>query len=422
MALTLRRLGPWWLAIVLAAAAVAAVLLWRGRSTQVEVVTLRAAPLVQSVVVAGRVASESRVYLGSTITGRVREVRVREGAKVRAGDLLVQIDDAELASALRQADAALASAQARMSSQTKLAGPLSEQQLMQARANAEAAEREHERSESLFAQGFIGQSRLDEARRAAAVARSQRDAAQAQAQANMQGSEMEQARTRIVEAQAAREVARVRLAQTRVVAPADGTVLLRTAEPGQIVQPGARLVEMSLAGPTQLVAQVDEKFLSQLAPGQTASVAADAFASQRFAARVASIAPGIDALRGSVEVKFALDAVPPFLRNDMTLSIEVVTARRDKALALPPEALRGAASVRVVEDGRAVERAVRIGLRTLEALEVVEGLREGEVVIVGGAVTAGARVRPVERAPRARLGLSAGGGEAMSNAVQSFGR
>jgi HlyD family secretion protein len=171
-------------------------------------------------------------------------------------------------------------------------------------------------------------------------------------------------------------------------------------EPGQIVQPGAALMSLALAGPTQLVAQVDERFLDQLQAGQKATVLADAFASRPFAARVLSIAPAVDAQRGAIEVKLALaDAAPAFLREDMTLSVEVETAQRERTLVVPLRALRGdatagAAGVLVAQDGRAQARPVRLGLRTLDAVEVLEGLRAGEAVLLGGDASDGRRVRP----------------------------
>ena len=91
----LRR--PWVLALLLVAAA-AAVLVWsRTRATPAPVLTVRAAPLTQSLAVSGRVASENRVFVGSTVTGRVAEVTRREGGTLREGELLVRLEDAELA-------------------------------------------------------------------------------------------------------------------------------------------------------------------------------------------------------------------------------------------------------------------------------------------------------------------------------------
>lgn len=363
------------------------------RGQEVEAVIVRAAPLVQSVVVSGRMATESRVFLGSTVTGRVEAVKYREGAQAKAGEWLVKLEDAELGAAARQAAAALRSAEARLESQRRLAGPVAQQALEQARSNALTAERERERSESLFKQGFIGQSRLDDVRRTAEVAKSQLKSAEAQSEANQRGAEMDQAVSRVAESRAAAELANARLAQTRIVAPADGLVLTRLVEPGQIVQAGTRLIEMSIRGPQQLIAQVDEKFLSQLKVGQLASVTADAYPNDRFGARVLSIAPVIDAQRGSVEVKFALEKPPAFLRNDMTLSIDVETARRDNVMAIPAEALRDESNVLVINGGRAEARTLKLGIRTLSAVEVLDGLREGDAVVTDRAVVEGARVR-----------------------------
>ena len=158
-------------------------------------------------------------------------------------------------------------------------------------------------------------------------------------------------------------------------------------------------MSLALSGPTQLVAQVDERFLDQLRVGQAATVVADAFPGERFAARVLSIAPSVDAQRGAIEVKFALEQQPPaFLREDMTLSVEVETGRRARALVLPLRALRTqaageSATVLVADAGRAQARTVRLGLRSLNAVEVLEGLAEGDDVLLGGAIKAGDRIR-----------------------------
>jgi HlyD family secretion protein len=207
-------------------------------------------------------------------------------------------------------------------------------------------------------------------------------------------------------------------------------VLARNVEPGQIVQPGKALMTLALDGPTQLVAQVDERFLDQLRVSQSARVVADAYPSERFAARVLSISPLVDAQRGAVEVKFALEQQPPvFLREDMTLSLEVETGRRDSALVVPLSALRSPvvdqrSAVLVVEHGQARARDVRVGLRTLAAAEVLEGLSEGEVVLTSNPAPAvGARVKA--RAVQWRPGATTGSGkaeDASTAVVNAMGR
>ena len=362
------------LAVVLAGAA------WLFlRAPRVEALLMQMAPLVRTLQFSARVATLSRVDIGSTLTGRVAQVLVREGAQVQRGETLIRLETDELNAALAQAVAAE----------------------RQADATLQAGQATLRRGQQLVAQGFYSAAQLDEAKRAVDVALAQRGSARASVAA-----------------------ARARLAQATLVAPADARVLSRQVEPGQIVQPGKALMSLALTGPTQLSAQVDERFLDQLQPGQKAMVVADAFAAQPFAARVLSIAPVVDSQRGAIEVKFALEQqAPVFLREDMTLSVDVETARRERALVLPIAALRASgASVLVVQAGRVQERAVRLGLRTLDAGEVLEGLSEGDLVLLKGTLKPGDRVRTQVVAWQPGKALTPGArsedaGTAMSNAM-----
>lgn len=384
-------------AILVAAFAMGAATL---RGPQVDALVVPSAPLVRTLQFSARVATLSRVDVGSTVTGRVAQVRVMEGTQVRQGDVLVQLESDELRAALAQAVAAERQAKARLEGLRSTGRTAAQAARAQADASLQAASASLARVQQLVAEGFYSPAQLDEARRAVDVARAQQLSAQAQLQANADaGTEVAQAQAQLALAQAATVAAQARLAQATLVAPADARVLVRGVEPGQIVQPGKALLSLALAGPTQLVAQVDERFLEQLQPGQPAWVVADAFAAQRFAARVLSIAPAVDAQRGAIEVKFSIEQAPAFLREDMTLSVEVETARRERTLVLPQVALRGPAggdqaSVLVLQDGRAQVRKLRLGLRTLDAVEVLDGLKEGDTVLRGNVtLQEGQRVR-----------------------------
>ena len=370
------------------------------RGPQVDALVVQSAPLVRTLQFSARVATLSRVDVGSTVTGRVAQVRVMEGTEVRQGDVLVQLESDELRAALAQAVAAERQAKARLEGLRSTGRTAAQAARAQADASLQAASASLARVQQLVAEGFYSPAQLDEARRAVDVARAQQLSAQAQLQANADaGTEVAQAQAQLALAQAATVAAQARLAQATLVAPADARVLVRGVEPGRIVQPGKALFSLALAGPTQLVAQVDERFLEQLQLGQPAWVVADAFAAQRFAARVLSIAPAVDAQRGAIEVKFSIEQAPAFLREDMTLSVEVETARRERTLVLPQAALRGPAggdqaSVLVLQDGRAQVRNVRLGLRTLDAVEVLGGLKESDTVLRGHAsLQDGQRVR-----------------------------
>jgi len=384
-------------ALVLAAGAA---FVWMQRPLEVDVVEVRYAPLVRTLQFAGRVEALSRVDVGSTVTGRVEKVLVREGESVREADLLVQLETAEARAALVQAQASLAQAQARLAGLRSTRRGAAQAAVMQAQAALDAAQSEFDRTRQLVAQGFLSASRQDEARRARDVATAQLASAQTQVQAiGESGTEVSQAQAQLTLARAGIDAARARLAQTALRAPAGAMVLAREVEPGQIVQPGRALLTLALDGPTRLSAQVDERFLDQLALDQPASVLADAYPGRRFAARVLSISPAVDPQRGAIEVKFVLQGeAPAFLREDMTLSIEVETGRRPRALVIPVAALvrtpdANVARVRVIEDGRIEERDVGLGLRTLSAAEIRLGLEEGDEVVLDLLLPLGQRVR-----------------------------
>ncbi|MDP1742163.1 efflux RND transporter periplasmic adaptor subunit [Polaromonas sp.] len=432
LAATLSPKRRWiWVGAVAVLLVAAGTAWWMQRSPRVDVLELRYAPLLRTLQFSARVATLSRVDIGSTVTGRVAQVRVTEGAQVRQGDVLIQLETDELRAAVTQAVASERQAQARLAGLRSTGRTSAQSALTQADSTLKAAEAELARTEQLVAQGFISAARLDEVRRAVEVARAQQTGARAQTQANAEaGTDVAQAQAQLALASAATAAARARLAQAAVLAPTDARVLTRDVEPGQIVQPGKALMSLALAGPTQLSAQVDERFLDQLQAGQKAAVVADAFADQRFAARVLSIAPAVDAQRGAIEVRFALEQqAPAFLREDMTLSVEVETGRRERALVLPLSALHSqvsptAATVLLAVEGHAQERQVRLGLRTLDAAEVLEGLAEGDAVLLGGSVRAGARVRvrAVAWQPGQPVGKAAAASDAGSALTNAMGR
>ena len=397
-------------ALLLTAALVGAALLWsigvpgvpgmRGRP--VPTLAVVRSDLVQTVVASGRVITPQRVAIGVEVTGRVATVPVSEGQSVKRGAPLIVLEDQDERATLAQAAAAVAQADARLRQLREVALPVAEQAVLQAETNVAQLRRVAERSRELHAKGFTGQAALDDAQRNLEVAQSQLRSAQVQAQSNRAtGSEVALATTALAQARASHALAQARLAQHTVRAPADGVLIGRNVEPGAIVQPGRDLMVLAPAGATQLVVQIDEKNLAKLATGQNALASADAYATQRFAAQLVYVNPGIDAARGVVEVKLAVPAPPPYLRQDMTVSVDIEVARRAATVVMPAEALRDAGSATpwalAVRDGHAVRVPVAAGLRGDGRIEVLDGLKPGDQLIspANGLIQAGQRVRVV---------------------------
>jgi len=369
------------------------------RNETVTVNRVEQGPLRQSVVASGRVRTPERIALSPQLAGRVVAVEVREGDVVDAGQPLIRLDDREWKAAVDQASAAVTQAEARLRQLRELGLPVAEQALRQAEATALQARQQHRRVRELVARGFYSQAQLDEARRVQEVAESQVASARLQRDSQQpDGIEVALAQSALEQARAALVAAQTRLGYAILRAPSAGTVLTRAVEAGDTVQPGAVLLTIAPAGDTELTVQIDEKNLGLLRLGQPALASADAYPGERFAAELAFIAPSVDALRGSVEVRLRVPEPPPYLRHEMTVSIDIEAARREQTLMIPASAVRetGGAQpwVMVVRDGRAERQPVRLGIRGAGRVEVLEGVAVGEALVPAAVdVAAGQAVR-----------------------------
>ena len=360
-------------------------LLLQQHGTPVQVVPVLRTNLLQSVVATGRLNAPARIELAAEVTATVLAVQVREGDQVKAGQWLVRLSDAEARAALQQAKAALGEARNRATQQATVTAPVAVQTVAQADAAWRNADSEFRRSESLVAQGFFSQQKLDEARRARDSAASALRSARVQAEANQpHGIESGLLADRVTQALAAVQMAEARLARLVITSPVDGVVLVRNVEPGTMAQPGRVLLALA-AGQMRIDAGIDEKHLHMLVLGMPAKAAADAYPAQPFAAQLSYIGPAVDLQRGTVEVRLALPQPPAFLKPDMTVSVALIGANRPNALVLPAAAVRAADSaspwVLALRDNRAVRVPVKLGLSGIGTIEIASGLQEGDLAI-----------------------------------------
>lgn len=399
MTTALRRPELWLAVAVVVIAAVVGVVTTRG--PQVLTVTAARRNIEQHVVASGRVWVEARVQVSAQLPGLVVAVGAIEGQHVKAGELLIQLDDAETRAGVAQAKAVVDQAQARVEQLKRVGAIVTTAALKEAEANLAHAELDLERSEKLTQSGAVAPAELENARHALELARARKNAAEAQQLASgPMGADSRLALTSLLQAQAQLTSATLRLDQTRLTASKDGVVLSRLVEPGDVVQPGRTLLTMAVDGEMQVVIQPDERNLATLALGQKARASADAFPQQRFDAEVSYIAPSVDPQRGSVEVRLRVPNAPQALKPDMTISVDLTVAAKQGALTLPSECIRGAATAKpwvlVVEAGRTALRPVKLGIRGDGSTEVVSGLDETTEVIIGDgqALAPGVRVRP----------------------------
>jgi len=386
--------------------AAGAVLTVRSRGPVVRMTPAVRRDLEQHVVGTGRVRVPMREQISVQVAGLVVAVGAIEGQHVTAGHLLVQLDDREARAAVSQARAAVHQTAARVEHLRRVGAIVATEGLRQADTNLERAQHDFDRAIALAASGAIAKVELDDARRALELARASQNAAAVQQVASAPlGADSRIALGALLQTEAELAGANLRLAKTKIEARADGTVLSRSVEPGEVVQPGSTLLVVAVDGDVQLVFQSDERNLGTIELGQKAKASADAFPQQVFDAEVSYIAPSIDPERGSVEVRLSVAHPPKLLKPDMTISIDLTVAAKRAALILPTEAVLGATSasphVLVAEDGRITKKPVQLGIHGDGSIEIRAGIREGaEVLIADGQVLRpGQRVRANREAP-----------------------
>jgi len=383
--------------------AFAALLLWGAVEfvfgPRVAVVLPERGEVVRSVVATGRVLAPYRVDIGAQVTGVVAEIPVAEGETVARDQVLIRLENREASANVRLAEATLAQAEARLKQIADVGVPVARETVAQAEANLVAAQAAFGRAEKLKATGFATQAQVDDARKARDVTVAQSRSAHLQLASNLPGgTERVSTEAAVAQAEASLAAARTKLAYTVIAAPAAGVLIARNVERGDVVQPGKVLMVLSPAGETQVVVQIDEKNMGLVATGQKALISADAYPDDRIAAELFYVNPAVDPQTATVQVKLRLPSPPAYLRQDMTVSVDIEVARKPDALLLPSTAvhdpLTPKAFVLVAEDGRAVRKPVRIGLRGDGRVEVTDGLGPDDRVIpVRARVSAGDRVR-----------------------------
>ncbi len=370
----------------------------------VEADAVRREIFVQRIVASGHVETPFRTNVASQVVGTVAEVPVAEGQTVRAGDPLVILDRREAQAAVAQAESALAQGEARVRQLREVGLPTAEAVLKQAQASAAEADRAYDRAVQLSKDGFQSKAALDDAAKAREAARAQLRSAALQVASNRTGgSDYDMAQYQLAQARSALDLARIRLGYTVIAAPSDGVLIARNVERGNVVQPSNVLMVLSPSTDTRLVVQIDERNLGVVAVGQNALASADAYPGQTFAAAVDFINSGVDVQRASIEVKLRVPSPPAFLREDMTVSVDIETARRPDALVIPAQDLHDAGRnpwVLMAEGGHARRRPVKVGLLNTGYAEILGGLKEGDLLLPASArLTPDARVRVRPRPP-----------------------
>lgn len=303
-----------------------------GAAVTVEVGRVEKRRLVDEATAVGAVRSHQSVTLRPEVSGRIATLGFAEGRRVRRGQLVVQLDDA-----------------------------LQRAQLQQAQAQASLARTQLQRQRELLAQGFVSASAVDQNAGALEVA----------------------------EAQVA--LARAQLDRMKVRAPFDGVAGVRRVDVGEYVKDGAEIVTLQDNSSMWVDFPLPERYLGRVRAMQSVQVQIDALGARRFDGRIEALDARVEADGRSLLVRARLDDPAGMLKAGMFARVRTVLAVREEALVVPEEALVPQAGrqylVKVVDgpQGKVSQRLeARTGVREGGRVEILQGLSEGDLVVVAG--------------------------------------
>lgn len=319
--------------------------------------------LVDASEAVGTLKSRQGVTLRPEVSGRIRSFGFQEGQRVRRGQLMVQLDDT-----------------------------LQRAQLQQAEAQASIARTQLQRNRDLVAQNFVSQSAVDQSAAALEVAAAQVALAQAQ------------------------------LARMRIVAPFDGQAGILMVDLGDYVKDGADLVKIEDTSQVWVEFSLPERDLARVRTGLPVDVQVDALPGRAFKARIEALDSQVDANGRSLLVRARLDNRDGVLRPGMFARARTELGVREDALVVPEEALvpQGGKQFLIVAvagpEGK-ISRKIeaKLGMRVLGKAEVLEGLKEGDLIVTAGQARLmradGLPLRPVDLANAGKSGGPGGAGK-----------
>ena len=318
----------------------------------------------------GYVTARRQATVSAKITGKVREVRIEEGQRVEAGEILATLDDSEARVEVELRRAQVASAQA---------------QQVEAEASSANAAREYKRQQDLEKLKLTSASALD--------------AARTQAEASRARASSQKSAVRV--AQESLNAAQVQLDNTVVRAPFAGVVTVKAAQPGEMISPvsagggSIRTGIGTIVDMDSLEIQVDvsEAYINRVQPGQRVEAVLNAYPDWRIPAEVIAIVPTADRSKATVKVRIALGTKDARIVPEMGVRVAFLESNPvagdapppPRGVLVPADAIRqdgGKDVVFLLRDGRAERRAVTLGGSLGESRQVQAGVSVGDSVIV----------------------------------------
>lgn len=348
-------------------------------SRKVHVTPAAMGSISRTVEVNGTLAAQDQVAVAFKVAGRIDRLPVDLGDTVKQGQLLAGLDKTDFDLAVAQADAALQQARARLglaANQTDERVVVERAPLvLQAKAALDEARLSRDRAQQMFDQKLIAKADFDTA------------VANFQIADGRYQDAIEEIRNRqatLTQRKTEWQLARQRLADSELRAPIAGAVLLRDGSVGQYVAPGTSVVTIVRMSPLRLQLPVPERAAAGVRVGQSISLSLEGD-NHMYSGVVSRLSPAIDPANRTLLVEATIPNDGGRLKPGSFVQASLVTKADEQALFVPSSALvvfAGIEKVFLVEQGKSIERLVRTGRRDGERVEIIEGLKAGDPVVV----------------------------------------
>jgi RND family efflux transporter MFP subunit len=347
-------------------------------TTSVKVVQVQREPLARSLTVSGTLAAEEQVTLSFKVTGRVDGLRVDLGSTVRKGEVIASLTPTDFELRLRQADAALQQARARLgldpTGESDTIDPDQTAIVRQATAALSEAARQRERIATFVQRGISAKADLEAADAAKEIADGRRQDA------------IEEVRNRqavLAQRRSELAIARQQLDDAQLRSPIDGVVRERMVFAGEYRAAGTPIVTVVRQHPLRLQLAVPERASTVLRAGQRVRVSVEGDPTTHEG-RVTRVSPAIAEGTRTLPIEAEIPNLEGKLRPGTFAKAEIVTSE-DAALMVPQSALvvfAGVEKILVVKDGKVREQRVRTGVRSGDRVELIDGVAAGDMVII----------------------------------------
>lgn len=347
-----------------------------------------------SIVLTGDISPLMHVDLFPKVSGYLKRIDVQLGDPVSQGKVIAEIDDTEYLLKVKEAEAKLAQVRAQFEEiQTGTRTEelrQAEEAVKQAQSRFENAKIHRERMEALYQRGVVSKKEWDLAEMEFKVAEAQLRASQEHLKLLREGARQEvreatQAKLKEVESILKQET--LRLEYTKIRAPFSGEISRRYVDPGTLVSPSTPIVSLVHTETVKVVANIPEKEISLLRLGMGARIWTEALPGKYFEGKIAQISSALDMNTRTIQAEIYISNTKRLLKPGMFAKVELTLSEKPQAFVIPKVALLeegGEKFVFTVQDGRALRKRVVAGFEKNEEIEILEGLSEGEQIVIRG--------------------------------------